>query len=191
MPSISVHSPTKVVHYYANVFTLMQSLQSHCPLCTALESSPVQHQAGRRPAVLQCSNSPVQHQAGRRPAVLQFFTSCYTCKDNVELAWGAPKIPNVWMTCPQALFIPPPNWFIVMQMSALSCRVIVHYAQPLTFLDAPLLSSRIFEINALPVPMLRQVPPPSGPKIDPGGFFSCFFVVFLGSRFGCAFLIDF
>ena len=31
-----------------------------------------------------------------------------------------------------------------------------------------------FPFNALPVPMLRQV-----------------FVVFLGSRFGCAFLIDF
>ena len=51
--------------------------------------------------------SPVQHQAGRRPAVLQFFTSCCTCKDNVALAWGAPKIPKVWITCPQALFISP------------------------------------------------------------------------------------
>ena len=85
-------------------------------------------------------NSLVQHQAGRRPAVLQFFTSCYTCKDNVELAWGAPKIPKVWITCPQALFIPPPKWFTFIQMSSLSCRVTVHYAQLLTFLDAPLLS---------------------------------------------------
>ena len=87
-----------------------------------------------------CLKTLVQHQAGRRPAVLQFFTSCYTCKDNVELAWGAPKIPKVWITCPQALFIPPPKWFTFIQMSSLSCRVTVHYAQ---LLNPPRCSTKL------------------------------------------------